>query len=80
MFKALVTICMIGFPNDCQVLEDQLGPYETESACKDRVLDISRQVHKYYPLWKPSRYRCQELPPGRLKYEIGEYVWLNMKF
>ena len=55
---------MIGMPNNCQVLEDQLGTYETEDACKARVLDISRQVHKYYPLWKPSRYRCQELPPG----------------
>ena len=46
------------------------GPYETEDACKARVLDISRQVHKYYPLWKPSRYRCQELPPVRLKWKI----------
>ena len=67
MFKALVTICVIGMPNDCQVLEDQLGPYETKSACKNRALEISRQVYKYYPLWKPMSYRCKELPPGRLK-------------
>ena len=45
MFKALVTICVIGLPNNCQILEDQTGPYETEFACKQRALEISRQVH-----------------------------------
>jgi hypothetical protein len=53
MFKALVTICVIGIPNNCQTLEDVMGPYETELECKQRALIISRQVHKYYPLWKP---------------------------
>ena len=56
MFKALVTICVIGLPNNCQILEDQTGPYETEFACKQRALEISRQVHIYYPLWKPTKY------------------------
>jgi len=70
MFKALVTICVIGLPNNCQILEDQTGPYETEFACKQRALEISRQVHIYYPLWKPTKYKCQQLSEGRLKWKI----------
>ena len=59
MFKALVTICVIGLP-----------PYETEFDCKQRALQISRQIHKYYPLWKPTKYKCSKLPEGRLKWTI----------
>jgi len=70
MFKALVTICVIGMPNNCQTIEDLLGPYETEFDCKQRALSISRQVNKYYPFWKPTKYRCQKLPVGRLKWKI----------
>lgn len=70
MFKVLVTICVIGVPNNCQVLVDQLGPYETEFECKQRALEISRQVHLYYPLWKPAKYKCQQLPEGRLRWKI----------
>ena len=69
MFKALVTICVINIPNNCQTIEDVMGPYETELQCKQRALDISRQVHKYYPLWKPTKSRCQKLPMGRLKWK-----------
>ncbi len=69
MFKALVTICVIGLPNTCQVIEDLLGPYETEVSCKERALEISRQVYKYYPLWKATKYRCKKLPPGRLTWK-----------
>jgi hypothetical protein len=77
MFKAFVTICVIGIPNNCQVLEDQYGPYETEFDCKQRALAISRQVHKYYPLWKPTQYRCKKLSVGKLKGEnySGRYKW-----
>lgn len=70
MFKALVTICFIGMPNNCQTLEDQLGPYETEFDCKQRALSISRQVNKYYPQWKPTKYMCKKLSSGRLKWKI----------
>ena len=70
MFKAFVTICIIAMPNTCQTLEDTRGPYETKKLCKERALEISRQVNKYYPLWKPVKYRCQELPVGRLKWKI----------
>ena len=69
MFKALITICVIGFPNNCQVLEDQLGPYETKYDCKQRALEISRMVHNYYPLWKPFKYNCKKLKDGRLNYQ-----------
>tara|TARA_R110002153_G_scaffold159094_1_gene311238 strand:+ start:206 stop:421 length:216 start_codon:yes stop_codon:yes gene_type:complete len=68
MFKALVIICIIGIPDKCQTLEDQYGPYETEYECKERALAISRQVHKYYPIWKPFKYRCVGLPVGKLKF------------
>ena len=69
MFKALITICVISTPNNCQTIEDVMGPYETELQCKQRALEISRQVYKYYPLWKPTKYRCQKLPMGRLKWK-----------
>ena len=69
MFKALITICVIGMPNNCKTIEDQLGPYETEFECKQRALQISRQIHKYYPLWKPTKYKCSKLPVGRLKWK-----------
>ena len=69
MFKALVTICVIGVPNNCQIIEDLLGPYETEYECKQRALSISRQVHKYYPLWKSTKYKSEKLPVGRLKWK-----------
>ena len=77
MFKALVTICVIGIPNNCQVLEDQYGPYETEFDCKQRALAISRQVYRSYPLWKPTKYKCKKLSVGRLKGEdySGRYKW-----
>jgi|TARA_R100001460_G_C3526830_1_gene173100 hypothetical protein len=71
MFKALVTICIIAMPNTCQTLEDTRGPYETKQQCKERALQISRQVHKYYPLWKPVKYKCKELPVGRLRWKIS---------
>ena len=70
MFKALVTICVINIPNNCQTIEDVMGPYETELVCKQRALEISRLVYKYYPLWKPTKYKCQKLPVGRLKWKI----------
>ena len=70
MFKAFVTICIIAMPNTCQTLEDTRGPYETKQLCKVTALEISRQVNKYYPLWKPVKYRCKELPVGRLKWRI----------
>jgi hypothetical protein len=77
MFKTLVTICVIGIPNTCQVLVDQYGPYKTEYDCIQRALAISRQVHKYYPLWKPTQYKCKKLSVGRLKGENynGRYKW-----
>ena len=70
MFKALVTICVIGLPNNCQILEDQTGPYETEFACKQRALANKQTSSIYYPLWKPTKYQCQKLPAGRLKWKI----------
>ena len=54
----------------CQIIEDVLGPYETKLECKQRALAISRKVHKYYPLWKPTKYECKKLPAGRLKWKI----------
>ena len=69
MFKTLVTMCVIGIPNNCMTLEDQYGPYETELECKQRALAISRQINKYYPLWKPFKYQCKRLPVGRLIYD-----------
>lgn len=69
MFKALVIICVIGISDQCQTLEDQLGPYETEYDCKQRALEISRKVNKYYPLWKPLQYKCKKLPVGKLKFK-----------
>lgn len=71
MFKAFVTICIIAMPNTCQTLEDTRGPYETKQQCKERALQISRQVHKYYPLWKPVKYKCKELAVGRLRWKIS---------
>tara|TARA_R110002012_G_scaffold35889_2_gene101946 strand:+ start:1065 stop:1283 length:219 start_codon:yes stop_codon:yes gene_type:complete len=68
MFKALVTMCVIGAPNNCMTLEDQYGPYETEFDCKQRALAISRQINKAYPLWKPFKYQCKRLSVGRLVY------------
>ena len=75
MFKALVTMCVIGMPNNCINLEDQYGPYETEFECKQRALSISRQVHEYYPMWKPDKWKCKELKLGKLsvKRENNEY-------
>ena len=70
MFKTFVTICVIGIPNNCQIIEDVLGPYETKLECKQRALAISRKVHKYYPLWKPTKYECKKLPAARLKWKI----------
>jgi len=70
MFKAFVTICVISMPQKCQTLEDTRGPYETKQECKQRALEISRQVDKYYPLWKPFKYSCKELPIGRLEWKI----------
>jgi|TARA_R110000787_G_scaffold81467_1_gene176613 hypothetical protein len=69
MFKALVIICVIGIPDNCKTLEDQYGPYETEYECKQRALEISRKVHKYYPMWKPLKYECKKLSVGRLKWK-----------
>jgi hypothetical protein len=40
MFKAIVTMCVIGMPNNCITLEDQYGPYETEFECKQRALAL----------------------------------------
>ena len=44
MFKAFVTICMIAMPNTCQTLEDTRGPYETQTKCKERALEIMEMV------------------------------------
>jgi len=69
MFKALVTMCVIGAPSNCITLEDQYGPYETEFNCKQRALAISRQINKHYPLWKPYKYKCTKLSVGRSIYD-----------
>ena len=77
MFKAFVTICVISMPNNCVIIEDQLGPYETEARCKERELEISRKVNKYYPLWKPFKNKCQKIPVGRLKWRINYVSSIN---
>ncbi len=42
MFKAIVVICAVLNPNQCLILGDELGPYESKSECVKRVEEIAK--------------------------------------
>ena len=66
MFVALVMACLVSDPDYCKILEDQQGPYETRKECEMRALEISRDIHRYWPLYKPVQFKCKSIPNGRL--------------
>ena len=48
-------------PEYCIVLEDQYGPYKTEVIKQRTAYEISRKVHKGYPMYKSKRFRCPKI-------------------
>ena len=66
MFIALVMACLANNPDYCKILEDQQGPYETRKECKMRALEISRDIHRYWPLYKPVRFKCKSVSNSAL--------------
>ena len=66
MFVTLVMACLVSDLDYCKILEDQQGPYETRKECEMRALEISRDIHRYWPLYKPVQFKCKSIPNGRL--------------
>ena len=66
MYIALVMACLISDPSHCQILEDQRGPYETYELCQARALEMSRDVNKHMPYFKPVRWKCRGVGKGQL--------------
>ena len=68
MFKCLVIACLIGNPNNCQILENTEYPvvYETFDSCKYRALEIASQVPLYLKGYRAVRWKCTQVAEGKL--------------
>ena len=46
MFAAVLMFCLqpVGMPQGCKGLEDLLGPYATEEACKARTEEMAKSL------------------------------------
>jgi hypothetical protein len=67
MFKAIVLACLIADPSQCIEFHDHKGPvWETKEQCRERALDIARQIPDVYPDLIATQWRCAPLPKGRL--------------
>lgn len=71
MFQAIVLVCQIYNPTYCITLEDQRGPYSSESKCEARALKMSRDVHIHMKGYKPTKWICRGLPKGSLTSPKG---------
>jgi hypothetical protein len=66
MFQAIVYACLVFNMEQCILLEDQRGPYNTYERCEKRAYEMSRAVHKRMSGYKPVSWQCRALPKGRL--------------
>lgn len=66
MFIALVMACLVNDPDYCKILEDQQGPYETRKECKIRAIEMSRDVHRHMPFYKPVQFKCKSVSNSAL--------------
>jgi len=65
MFKAVVLACIIGAPTECVEFHDIRGPYSTERECRNRAMEMSRDVGEIANLM-PIKWRCDLLRKGML--------------
>ena len=65
MFKAVVLACIIGAPTECVEFHDIRGPYYTEKECRNRAMEMSRDVGEIANLM-PVKWRCDLLRKGML--------------
>lgn len=68
MFKCLVIACLIGNPNNCQMLENIQYPvvYQTLEACKNRALEIASEVPIYLRGYRAVKWKCTRIAEGKL--------------
>jgi len=66
MYMALVLACLISDPNQCVVLEDQRGPYQTYERCKSRAFEMSQAIHINMSGFKPYQWKCKPISNGQL--------------
>jgi hypothetical protein len=55
MFKAIIVACHIANPNNCIIITDERGPYDTEEKCQARIEEmihdsISIFLYKQWPM------------------------------
>jgi hypothetical protein len=66
MFKAVVIACAIADPTSCITFEDYRGPWATERQCKERAMEMGRDIGEMIYGMQPKMWRCQALKKGML--------------
>ena len=65
MFEVLVLVCLASNPNNCFVMGDDRGPYETKQQCVERSIEM-REAIKTIPDHVPQAYKCIQLQGTQL--------------
>ena len=59
MFTAVLTICASLLGDECIEVIDAKGPYDTQSECIERVLQMFQDTQLLFPApYKSVSYRC----------------------
>jgi len=66
MFKAIVLACAIASPTECIEFHDTRGPYATQAKCKERALEMSRDIGEMTHGLMPIKWQCKPLRKGML--------------
>jgi hypothetical protein len=62
MFTAFIMICSISFADGCMELEDDRGPYEVRSVCKERVDEMVYSMLPVIPPGSEIKWKCVHNP------------------
>lgn len=66
MFKAIVLACAIAAPTECVEFHDTRGPYENQKKCKERAMEMSRDIGEMGYGLMPIKWQCKPLREGML--------------
>ena len=61
MFEAVIIACIQAFisQGSCITVVDTYGPYESETKCEARVIEMKPFIRKNMPPYIPIAWRCQ---------------------
>lgn len=59
MFTTILLVCHLANPNDCVLLKDNRGPYETKLECVERAYEMIWDLNNSPAPVKPVAFSCE---------------------